>query len=611
MKRFFIIVIIVAILIFSIYSINIVYKTSRISRSQKLGVLLVYNPALMIDYSYVLQAYKSVLDEEGAPHDEINVNHLLSLKAEDIVKSKPVIIFPDGVAQILPVVLKSWIKDYLLMGGSIAVIYDAGIKNRKGAFFDESLFSDMIGINYITYSRLHENAFTLGYIKIDDKSAMDFLQIPSGKSEMGLLLGGYAYGKLEYPIARTEFKEAFSKDNIYANAVTQKGETYPAVVIRDYGTGKILYVNLPLGHLKAHSDDLPLRAIIRTFLFKVIKIPHLLNTNNGKGGIVINWHIDSSIDWESIHLMLEDGYLRKDIKYSFHITAGNFRDKLGDNLGFDACGKGKFFVQTLLSYGVIGSHGGWAHNWFSENIENGKFSKREIYEYIKKNNECLESITGYKITEYAAPNGAHPQPITTNVLKKLGFLAYYYTGDTGSSPNRTFINGKMVSEKVIAFPIMPLMRSASFHEMKSAAIPEDKVKEWLIETVDYAVRNRTVRLIYSHPYDIFNYPSALKSFLSYSEDLQKEDKLEIRPMSQFAKFWLKFLKTRYNFRIDDKKLVVSMKNQEGLDGLTLAIPRDRYRIHDKENLMLQQDGDYYYLTFTDKTDEKTIYFDAL
>lgn len=611
MKRVLIIAITAAILTFSIYSINLIYKASRLSRSQNLGVLLVYNPALMRDYSYVLQAYKSVLEEEGVSHDEINVNHLLSLRVEDIVRSKPVIILPDGLAQILPEELREWMKDYLSRGGSIAVIYDAGIKNIRGAFLDEAMFSEMIGINYINYNRLHKDAYTIGYIKLDNKVDMDFLEIPSGKTDKGLLLGGYAYGKLEYPVARNDLRGGISKQQIYAHVITGRGEKYPAVVIRDYGKGKVLYVNLPLGHLKAYSDDLPLRAMLRTFLFKSVKIPHLLNTHNGKGGLVINWHIDSNAEWKSIPIMLRDGYLIRGIEYSFHITAGDFRDESGDGLGFDACGRGRPFVQDVLIYGVIGSHGGWAHNWFSRNIENGKFSKKEVYEYIKKNNDCLEDITGYRIVEYAAPNGIHPQPMTTGVLKKLGFLSYYYTGDTGSAPNRTFINGRMVSNKIIAFPIMPFGRSASLNEMKGAGKTEDEVERWLIETVDYAVRNRTVRLIYSHPYDIPNYPSALKSFLAYADKMQKVDKLEIRSMSYFAKFLLKFLKTGYTFKADDKGLTLSLRNPEGLEGITAAIPKEIYKRPDTDGVVVHEDEDYYYLSIKGNPNERIISIERL
>ncbi|MGB9812016.1 MAG: hypothetical protein ACPLSN_10005 [Dictyoglomus turgidum] len=119
-----------------------------------------------------------------------------------------------------------------------------------------------------------------------------------------------------------------------------------------------MYVNLPLGHLKAYADDFPIRTFLRVFLFEILKIPHLLNTPYGIGGIVINWHVDSSIDWKSIPYMLQNNYLRKGIEYSIHITAGDFRDKQGDKLGFDACGEGKKYVKMILNFGVISSHGG-------------------------------------------------------------------------------------------------------------------------------------------------------------------------------------------------------------------------------------------------------------
>ena len=94
-----------------------------------------------------------------------------------------------------------------------------------------------------------------------------------------------------------------------------------------------------LGYAKAYSDDMPIRSIMRTFLFKIAHIPHLLNVPKGRGGMVINWHIDSNIDWKYIPFMIQNGYLRKGMEYSLHITAGDFRDEPGDGMGFDAARK--------------------------------------------------------------------------------------------------------------------------------------------------------------------------------------------------------------------------------------------------------------------------------
>ena len=611
MKRAFIIAAVLAIVGFSLYSFHLIYKTSRLSQTEELTVLLVQNPFLTVNSSHVLQAYRSVLDEEGVPYKVVSDNILLNLKFEDAVENIPVIILPDGIAQILPRELTTRITNYLLKGGNVAVIYDAGIKDIKGHFLNEALFSEITGINYITYDRLRADAYTTGYIRMEKKNS-EFFQIPYGKTDKNYyILGGYAYGNLKYPISRNELLHNISSYEIYADVITEEGEQFPAVAIRSYGKGTVFFVNLPLGYLKAYSDDFILRTFLRTFLFKVVKIPHLQNTRDGKGGLVINWHIDSSIDWKSIPFMLEKEYLRKGIDYSFHITAGDFRDKPGDSLGFDACGKGRSFTETLLNYGIIGSHGGWAHNWFPGNVQNGNFGKKEIYEYIKKNNECLESITGYKMIEYAAPNGVHPQPVTTEALEELGFLAYYYTGDTGSAPNRTFLDGKMVSEKVFAFPILTFEKFASLLEMKQAGKTEDEVKRWFIETLDYIVKNRTVRLIYSHPYDIPLYPDAFKSFLDYAEQLRATDNIEIKSMSYFAEFLNRFLKTKFTFKREGRKLIAVLKNPEGLDGITVAIPKKNHKKPTSADISIQEDEDYYYISIKGNLNEKNIYVDAL
>ncbi len=352
---------------------------------------------------------------------------------------------------------------------------------------------------------------------------------------------------------------------------------------------------LPLGYIKAYSDDLPLRSVIRTFLFKVLNIPHLLNTPYGIGGLIINFHIDSSIDWKSISYMIERGYFVKDLQFSSHITAGDFRDIPGDKLGFDACNKGRNYVKMVMLYSEIGSHGGWAHNWFSEGILKGKFSKKEIEEYIKKNNRCLESITGYKIREYSAPNGVHPQPDTTEILEKLGMIAYYYTGDSGSSPNRTFFNGKMVSSRVIAFPITPFEQNASLFEMWRAGIKEEKLENFLFKLLRYVIKEKTVRLFYSHPYDIFNYPK-IKKFINEASKMKRIGLIKVESMSYFADFFLRFLNTKYIFEIKHGLLEVKLENTQGLEGITLAISKKYKLLSDHFLLTIKLDKNYNYIT---------------
>jgi hypothetical protein len=196
--------------------------------------------------------------------------------------------------------------------------------------------------------------------------------------------------------------------------------------------------------------------------------------------------------------------------------------------------------------------------------------------------------------------------VTTEVLEELGFLAYYYTGDTGSAPNRTFFNGQKLSDKIIAFPILTFGKAASFYEMQRCGYSENDVKKWLLKTIDYVVKNRTVRLIYSHPYDIPEYPDAIKLFLDYAIQKQNEGSLHIDTMTSFATYLLKFLQTDYQFKIQEKELNISLGNPEGLAGITIALPKVGYKNPHSPNLSVEEDEDYYYMTITRSIEKEVI-----
>ncbi|MBD3168316.1 MAG: hypothetical protein GF307_02455 [candidate division Zixibacteria bacterium] len=586
-----------------------VYVSDEPVTDRQIQVLLLYEPGLMDEHGYVLKAYESVLKEEGVPYTAVKPSYLRKKRIEDFVAQNPVIILPDGVLQIMPEEMSYWINEYLGYGGNIAVIYNPGVKDNNGAYLEKPLLTDIVGINYCLYDKLGADAYTTGFIKFIDGEHRDFFQIPPGKTGNGTLLSGYTYGTLSYPIARVEKTGDYREEMNYAFAVTDDRRQYPALVLRDKGRGKLLYANLPLGHLKAYSDDLPLRAILRSFLFDIVGIPHIVNSPDGLGGLVINWHIDANPDWASIPLMINNGYLRRDVEYSIHITAGDFNEFPGDDAGFAACGEGEKLVRAIMNYGVIGSHGGWGHNWFAENILEGIFGADSMEKYIRMNNKCLSSLTGYPITEYSAPVGVHPQPVNTEVIEKLGFECYYYTGDTGSGPNRTFVNGKMVSDKLISFPIVPFGKSASFGEMNKAGVPGEEIENWLLMLLHYIRKNRTIRLIYSHPYDIPHYPEALKNFIDIADQECRLGNIRIRSMTYFSDFFVKLLNTKYQFIPDPDGMTVRLSNDDNLNSVTVAIPKDKYKRPENDKLNLDEDQKYYYLTLKDTRNEESINID--
>ncbi|MFA5073048.1 MAG: hypothetical protein WC539_04040 [Nitrospirota bacterium] len=602
------------------YTIWTFQKTKTLFEGHDIKILIVYDARCSGNCSSILNAYQSVLQEEGVPFKIADAYQIMENQPEHVAKRIPALIFPDSIVQNLPAGFNPWLRKYLAVGGNLLIVYDAGVKSKRDRYLDNSTLSDILGFNTITFQTAGADAYTHGQIMFATNEARDFFQIPSGKTMPQRIqnkngdhptLSGYGYGRLTYPVSRIEsIKNAASSPTIYAYGVTEK-DTIPAIVLTDYAQGKVLYVNLPLGHLKANSDDLPLRSVLRTFLFSIVEIPHLMNVERGLGSIVINWHVDFELEHKTLPDMKKMGLLRKTIPASFHITAGEFCDKPGDGEGFDACGKGRPFFDLIRPYGSIGSHGGWAHNWFAKNIEDGVFKEKEMRHYIVKNNTCLEKLSGHPIIEYSAPNGVHPQPTLTAILEDLGFIAYYSTGDTGAAPNRAFFEGKMISRKVIAFPVIPFGKVASLYEMDVLdKRKESEVIAWFYDVLAYVANNRTVRLVYSHPYNIEHYPRAVKAFLDRIESLQQDKKISVSTMTDYASFLLRFLKTQYSFKQENGKLYVHLKNPEGLAGICIALPKKKYQKPALPDITIQEDNGFYYATVERNDKEKHFTLDA-
>jgi len=598
-------------LIFLLLGLTIITGCNRPAETSEIEIkiLLVDNSDRSPEMKYVLKAYESVLQEEGVPYQVVSPSFLLGQNVSEIAGKNPAIIFADGICQVLSLDLKFWLKEYLSDGGKVAMIYDAGSKNSNGVFNKNQLLADIIGIEYIPFDRSKGTPYTMGSVSFIDKAAADYFQIPPGKTDKENSLFAYGYGIAQYPLSGVQIpKQDQNLAAIYAYGTTLNNHKVPVLISSKFRRGELLFVNLPLGYLKAHSDDLPLRVVLRTFLFKIVRLPHLANVPQGKGGLVINLHVDGSADLDLMPTLFKSGYFRRDILSSIHITAGDFRDVPGDSLGFDACGRGKSFIDSLAGYGVIGSHGGWGHNWFADSVEQQAFGRAKITKYVKQNNDCLSSLVGYSISEYSAPAGVHPQPLMAEILEELGIKYYYYTGDMGSAPNRTFYDGQSVSDNLIAFPPLFLENTAAFNEMRKACLDKKRVGQWLAELTEYVIDNKTIRLFYSHPYDLPDYAEEYKQFLKAAADAQLNNRLNILPMSYFGRFINRFLKTEYKFIKYGNTLIVRLNNPESLKDISVAIPSAEYLKPHIEDVDIYEDNEYYYCVIKSKKYEQDINF---
>ena len=536
------------------------------SLERELRVGLVFDPSTLADESFIKDAYDSVLEEEGIARTWISTRDLLLLDGGELARRFETLIFPDGLVQQMPAATLDRGREFMREGGNIVVVLDAGIKDTEGDYRSGGVMAPLVGVQYQRYRTERDDAYIEGNLDFPTPSLTSAWQIPPGKLHQGHVVGGYSYGRLRYPMASAEVIH----DGVEMIA---SFEGIPVLSQRSFGRGSALWVNLPLGYLKAYGDDLPLRTVLRSYLFDVVEMPHLVSSPGGVGGLVMDWHIDSQIEWEGIPSLISSGVLRSGLRQQFDVTAGPFRDRPGDGLGFDACGAGQEHLEALLPFGEIGSHGGWSHNYFSNLLEDSKLTEAQLRDAIVRNEACLESVTGRQVRAYSAPNGVHP-PALTRLLQDRGINAYYYTGDTGSAPNRTFLDGARVADDAWAFPVMPNGLYASVGEMVKAGLSPSEVEQWLMDTLDYIGEQRTVRLLYSHPYDLSDerFLAVYNDFLDTAESLQTRGLLRVEPMTYFADFMSRFVETDFSFIRDDGVLQVELSNPGGLRDVSFAVP---------------------------------------
>lgn len=605
-RLIFSIIIAITIVLFTLYSIY----NAFVPQDREFEIMLVTHHELNAMEVNIKNAYISALEEEGVPFVWTTRGDLWRYTPKKILTEHKVLIFPDFITQKIPKEFEVWVEEYVSLGGNVFIVYNSGTQTEDRSYREEAVFSRLLGMNYVTYNKYQSLAFQMAKVRFKDQKAVEFFEIPCGKVDELFTITGYQYGALDYPLAKVDVSHVDDK-NVLAYSLYKDGRSSPNTFWKKMGAGNVLYVNLPLGYLKAYgTDDLLLKAYLKAFLFRISPVPHLDNALYHKAGIILNWHIDDHRERTNLYTYIQKGIIRKNLRQSFHITAGDFLFERDDKLGFDAAKYPKP-VRKMMEMGIIGSHGGWAHNWFVNQQKADKLTPEDIAYYVDINNKTLSLITNYPIREYSAPSGIHVQPLLTKILEERGFLAYYYPGDIGSEPNRTFIKGKMVSDKVIAFPVMPRQEIVSVQEFADNGISTAEYQKWLFKTLEHALENRDISLFYNHIYDFENNPEFVKPFSLFLDKLeyhQKRDELIVESMTYFAEFILRFLKTDYKFvlKAKEKFMSVELHNAEGLQGITVAIPKNLCRKPPGSGFYVEEDENYYYAVITEDVYEKNI-----
>src|SRR5438270_1930813 len=466
--------------------------------------------------------------------------HLLPIRDSNL-RSSPhayaALIIPDGVHRVADDALVSLIKKYVDDGGHLMLVYDVGTKDPRGFWAKErSRFSELAGIDYALYASLRDHTTQRAPVYAQP-SVIDALNIPPGKAmvrpevtarvndDQSLTIVTYTYGAVNYPM--------FSTRGNYNGSVLMRSPAGVVAGSRPQGKGDVLFVNLPLGYVAQRTDGLLLHGFLQMFA-KNVGLPTLAAVPDGVGGLVLNWHLDSNAAVKYFPMLDDLGFFQQG-PYSIHLTAGPDRDAEGDRLGMDVPNNQKVqeWIRSVMQKGnKIGSHGGWIHNYFGANLNN---EDKSFARYIEMNNRALQAVTGSPIVEYSAPVGNQPQWVT-EWLQDHGFVAYYFTGNSGMAPTKSYREGVRADGAIWSFPILIMGTAASFEDMHASGVTESAVTDGLRGITDFVSRHRVSRLVYAHPPGVAFYQGALRSWLEKTKAESAAGRFHWYDMTEMAQF---------------------------------------------------------------------------
>lgn len=541
-----------------------------------------------VDFSApAIREWIEAADEEGLHlrpmHDSDFLDPLATVDAKGVI-------LPDELHRSANDVLIGELYRYVRNGGNLMVVYDACTWDLNGRFPPgPSRLSSLVGIRYALYDRYTSSTMEpaevtgaaetmreLGIppgssVPIDTKGKQSLWHAVSAKStaENNFTFAGYLYGAVHYPVFRTM--------GDYDGEALLTSKRGLAAGSRKEGLGQVLFVNLPLGYLASRTDGLLLHSFLHYFAVKMMGLPYLASVPDGVGGLIFNWHVDAKSSLRPLKILAEGGIFDRG-RFSVDITAGPDVDEFGDHKGLDVDHdpEAQKWIHYLVSHGqVIGSHGGWIHNYFGFHLNEN--NEHEFEKYLQMNKDALERVSGTRITEYSAPVGNHPAWVT-RWLERNGFVAYYFTGDAGLGPTRVFRGDEQDGSAIWGFPILHMGKEASLEEMGFEDVPIGAVREWLLAITDFTVRNHTARLVYTHPYGAEKFFPTLRAWLDNARSLQEQGRFRWYTMTDLAAFLNERDSVRWRVVQDrGRTLILHASHSHSLAHQTWIFSQDHYR----------------------------------
>lgn len=448
------------------------------------------------------------------------------------------VIVPDSVHKHASDLLINFLHSFVQSGGNLFVVFDAALLDKeKGSYaLGQSRLSSLVGVRYAMYGELREKMFGQGPIFGTRASAIQLSIQPgkfdfkdSNKQAMGELTT-YGYPQLDHGYYRTE-------PETKGQQLLTSEQKDVIVSINNFGKGSVLFANLPLGYLKTRTDSYLLHNLLNYFAVDMLNQPRLSPVPNAQGGMVLNLHIDSNAAQTPLLKLEESGWFNNG-PFSLHVTAGPDTYTIGDRLGLnlDSNKTMQEFLKRQVALGhEVGNHGGWNHNIFGGQA-NDK-NRAEFEPYLEQNNRSVTATIGHPVQSYSAPMGN--QPIwATEWLHRNGFSAYYFTGDNGLGPTRSYYGGKRPATSLWAFPVSNFLKVATFEESDAAQESKttDQFGAFLSDIASYAADHHVAKLFYFHPPAAERYADSLAQLMQQTSLLAKQGRFRWYTMEQLANF---------------------------------------------------------------------------
>jgi peptidoglycan/xylan/chitin deacetylase (PgdA/CDA1 family) len=292
----------------------------------------------------------------------------------------------------------------------------------------------------------------------------------------------------------------------------------------------------------------------------------------------MNWPVDSAAAVPAIERLESLGAFEQG-PYSIHLTAGPDVDEVGDGLGMDLARNPAMqrWVRRFVARGdEVGSHGGWIHNAFGRSV--GRQPPERSLALIERNVAAVRAASGRPVREYSAPLGHHPG-WKTPWLHEHGIGAYYFTGDIGMAPTRSYQDGRRSQDGMWAFPVLSYGAHASFEETWTAGIAQSDIGAWLQDVADYCVQFRTVRMVYFHPPGVALFPNAFRDWLQHTGALVRAGDLRWITMAQYTAFANARLAVEWDVQADPHDAnaqLLQARHPRTLDHFAWLLPARRY-----------------------------------